>query len=69
MGSVVVAHGLSCPETGGIFSKIRTGLTPMSLLWQAGSYPLYHQGSLGVGIVMPVSQMTKLRLREGRDCP
>ena len=42
-GSVVVAHGLNCSVTGGIFPYKRTNLHPVH--WQADSYPLSHQGS------------------------
>ena len=42
-GSVVVAHGLSCLGAHGIFSD--QGSNPSPLHWQAGSYPLYYQGS------------------------
>ena len=41
--SVVVAHGLSCLGAHGIFSD--QGSNPSPLHWQAGSYPLYYQGS------------------------
>ena len=45
MGSVVVAHGLSCSVAcGGLPGP---GLKPMSLHWQVDSYPLCHQGSPG----------------------
>ena len=40
---VIVVHGLSCPESYGIF--LDQGLNPCPLPWQAYSYPLYHQGS------------------------
>ena len=42
-GSVVVAHGPSCPAACGIFPD--QGLNPCSLHWQADSQPLRHQGS------------------------
>ena len=42
-GSVVVVHGLSCLEAGGIF--LDQGSNPCPLHWQADSYPLYHQES------------------------
>ena len=43
--SVVVAHELSCSVASGIFPDQR--LNPCLLHWQADSYPLCHQGSLG----------------------
>ena len=43
VGSVVVAHGLSCSLTSGIF--LDQGLNPFLLHWQADSSPLSHQGS------------------------
>ena len=42
-GSVVVAHGPSCPAACGIFPD--QGLNPCPLHWQADSQPLRHQGS------------------------
>ena len=42
VGSVVVAHGLSCSVTCGIF--LNQGLNRCLLHWQVGSYPLEHQG-------------------------
>ena len=42
-GSVVVAHGLSCPVACGIFLDQASKLSPLH--WQAVSYPLDHQGS------------------------
>ena len=42
-GAVVVVHGLSSPEPGGIF--LDQGSNPCPLLWQADSYPLFHQES------------------------
>ena len=42
-GSVVVAHGLSCPAACGIFPV--QGSNPCLLHWQADSQPLRHQGS------------------------
>ena len=42
-GSVVVAHGLSCPAACGIFPD--QGSNPCPLHWQADSQPLRHQGS------------------------
>ena len=41
--SVVVANGLSCPRTCGIFLDQR--LNPCLLHWQADSQPLDHKGS------------------------
>ena len=43
MGSVVVAHGLSCSLACGVFPD--QGLTLCSLCGQVDSYPLYHEGS------------------------
>ena len=43
MGSVVVAHRLSCPTACGIFPD--QVLNPCLLHWQADSLPLDHQGS------------------------
>ena len=42
-GSVVVAHGPSCPAACGIFPD--QGSNPCPLHWQAASQPLRHQGS------------------------
>jgi len=42
-GSIVVAHGLSCPTSCGIFPD--PGLKLCLLHWQADSLPLSHQGS------------------------
>ena len=42
-GSVVVVHGLSCPEACGSF--LDQGLNLGLLLWNMDSYPLDHQGS------------------------
>ena len=42
-GSVVVGHGLCCPESCGIFPD--QGLNPCLLHWQAEFYLLYYQGS------------------------
>ena len=42
-GSVVVAHGLSCPVVLGIFPA--QGWNLCLLHWQADSLPLSHQGS------------------------
>ena len=44
--SVVVAHGLNCSVTCGIFLDQR--LNPCLLHWQVDSYPLEHQGIPGV---------------------
>ena len=43
MGSIVVAHGLSCPKARGIFPDWRFNLCPLH--WQVDCYPLHHQGS------------------------
>ena len=42
-GSVVVAHGPSCPAACGILPD--QGSNPCPLHWQADSQPLRHQGS------------------------
>ena len=42
-GSVIVAHGPSCPAACGIFPD--QGSNPCPLHWQADSQPLRHQGS------------------------
>ena len=41
-GSIVMAHGLSCPEACGIF--LEQELNPCLLHWQVDSFPLGHQG-------------------------
>ena len=41
--AVVVAHGLSCSASCGIF--LDQGSNPCPLHWQADSQPLRHQGS------------------------
>ena len=43
VASLVVEHGLSCPEAYGIFPD--QGLNPCPLHWQVDSSPLDHQGS------------------------
>ena len=43
VGSVVVAHGLSCYVASGIFPDQESN--PCPLHWQADSQPLHHQGS------------------------
>ena len=43
IGSVVVAHGLSCSAAWGVFPD--QGLNPRLLHWQADSFPVSHQGS------------------------
>ena len=48
-GSVVVAHGPSCPAACGIFPD--QGSNPCPLHWQADSQPLCHQGSPTVFII------------------
>ena len=45
-GSVVVAHGLSCPMACGIFLDQGSKLCPLH--WQEESYPLDHQGNPGM---------------------
>ena len=49
-GSVVVAHGSSCPAACGIFPD--QGSNPRPLHWQADSQPLRHQGSPHVSSLM-----------------
>ena len=48
MGSVIVAHGLSCSTACGIF--LDQELNPCPLHWQVNSKPLDHQGSLRNGV-------------------
>ena len=43
LASVVVVHGLSCSVACGIFLDQGSNLCPLH--WQAGYYPLDHQGS------------------------
>ena len=43
VGSVIVAHGLSCSAARGIFPD--QGSNPCPLHWHADSQPLCHQGS------------------------
>ena len=52
-GSVVVAHGLSCPAACGIFPD--QGSNPCPLHWQADSQPLRHQGSPCTLFYRPIS--------------
>ena len=49
MGSVVVAHGLSCSAACGIFPDQDSN--PCPLHWQADSQPLRHQGSPSLRIL------------------
>lgn len=42
-GSAVVAQGLGCPTSRGIFSDQRLSLCPLN--WQADSSPVDHQRS------------------------
>ena len=42
-GSAAVAHGLCCSAACAVFPD--QGSNPCSLLWQADSYPMRHQGS------------------------
>ena len=64
-GSVVVAHGPSCPAACGIFPD--QGSNPCPLHWQADSQPLRHQGSPGAafftGHTMPGSAWVKWPLQ------
>ena len=48
--SAAVRLGFSCPAARGTFPG--QGLNPCPLRWQAGSYPLYHQGSPWVNFVL-----------------
>ena len=50
MGSVVVAHGLSCSAACGIFPD--QGSNPCPLHWQVDSQPLRHQGSPPIIIII-----------------
>ena len=43
VGSLIVAHRLSCCMACGIFPD--QGSNPRPLPWQVNSYPLHHQGS------------------------
>ena len=58
--SVVVAHGLSCSASCGIFPD--QGSNPCPLHWQADSQPLRHQGSppkcFKVGHSVSISSVT-----------
>ena len=49
MGSVVVAHGLSCSKACGIFPDQGLNLCPLH--WQVASHPLYHQGSPTISLL------------------
>ena len=54
-GSVVVAHGPSCPAACGILPD--QGSNPCPLHWQADSQPLRHQGSpqvMSYGEYLPI---------------
>ena len=51
-GSVVVAHGPSCPVACGIFPD--QGSNPCPVHWQADSQPLHHQGSPIINILTTV---------------
>ena len=59
--SVVVAHGLSCPEACGILldqGLLDQGLfDPCLLHWQADSLPMNHQGSLDINILYCILHM------------
>ena len=48
--STVVAHGLSCSETCGVFPD--QGSNPCLLHWQAETLPLSHQGSPAIILVV-----------------
>ena len=58
MGSVVVEHGLSCFVACGIFPDQGLNLCPLH--WQADSYPLYHQGS--PMLLLLLSRFSRVRL-------
>ena len=51
-GSVIVAHGPSCPAACGIFPDQGSNLCPLH--WQADSQPLRHQGSPTIDIFMSI---------------
>ena len=53
IGSIVLAHRLSCSETCGIFPN--QGSNPCLLHWQVDSLPLSHQRSPGGTILFTVS--------------
>ena len=53
-GSVVVAHGLSCPVACAIFPDQASNLCPLH--WQAASYPLEHKGSPVFLLIMVMVQ-------------
>ena len=57
-GSVVMAHGVSCPKAWGTFPDQLPNLCPLH--WQVDSYPLYHQGSPCMSILnkntLPISR-------------
>ena len=58
VGSVVVAHGLSCSVACGIFPD--QGSNPCPLHWQVDAQPLCHQGSS----IVPILKLKKLKHRE-----
>ena len=57
-GSVIVAHGPSCPAACGIFPD--QGSNPCPLHWKADSQPLHHQGSLYFSILLKLSWASDL---------
>ena len=50
VGSVIAAHGSSCPEVCGIFPE--RGLNSCPLHWQVDSWPLDHQESPEPGLLI-----------------
>ena len=61
MGSIVVAHGLSCSTAGGIF--LDQGSNPCLLHWQVDSQPLDHQGNP----MLSSQNKTNSNSKESRD--
>ena len=51
-GSIIAAHGPSCPTACGIFPD--QGSNPCPLHWQADSQPLRHQGSPCHSLIWPI---------------
>ena len=62
-----MAHRLSCPETGGIFSKVRTGFKPMSPALAGGFLSTVPPGKCGGRhcYVCFSDDKTKAQRREG----
>ena len=61
MGSIVVAHRLSCSTAGGIF--LDQGSNPCLLHWQVDSQPLDHQGNP----MLSSQNKTNSNSKESRD--